>query len=152
MRCVYCAGIWNNTRTDTMHHTHTITPALARGYVSVLLNKLRASAYSTRVQPSLLTRWSSCGLLLLALQFALAMAPARADDTPGTGSLMLHLPDRDVDALVLDADMSVQIQGLLADMTLVQAFRNTTDQWVEGRYQFPLPPDATVRGLRIRVG
>ncbi len=100
----------------------------------------------------MLTPRGICSVLLLLLQFALAMAPARADDSPGTGSLILHHPDGDVNALVLDADIDVQIQGLLADMTLVQSFRNNTDQWVEGRYQFPLPPDATVRGLRMRVG
>ncbi|WP_169727450.1 VIT domain-containing protein [Granulosicoccus antarcticus] len=100
--------------------------------------------------PALFTHWAICSLLLLTL--SLSLGTARADELASNASLILHHPDGDVDALVLDADIDLQVQGLLADMTLEQTFRNTTDQWLEGSYLFPLPPDATVRGLKMVVG
>ena len=135
-----------------MHHTHTINPVLVTRALPDPSPKLRANANSTRPLSALFTHWATCCLLLLALQFSLVTTGVLADDTVGTGSLVLHHSNGDLDALILDASIDVQVQGLLADMTLVQAFRNTTDQWVEGRYLFPLPPDAVVRGLRINVG
>lgn len=62
MPCEVCLlqGSLEHTGTDTLHHTHTITPALASKEVPDLLCKLRASAHSTRVVTSLLTRWCHC--------------------------------------------------------------------------------------------
>ena len=74
-------------------------------------------------------------------------------DNPGSGILQLHhdggaaLP-----AMQLDASIAVQATGLLADVTLTQTFRNTHSEWAEGRYLYPLPPDATIRGLMVTVG
>lgn len=74
-------------------------------------------------------------------------------DNPGSGMLMLnHEGGHVLPAMQLDASINVKASGLLADVTLTQTFRNTHTQWAEGRYLFPLPSDATIRGLVVKVG
>ena len=74
-------------------------------------------------------------------------------DSPGSGTLMLqHEGGGVLPAMQLDANITVKASGLLADVTLTQTFRNTHTEWAEGRYLFPLPPDATIRGLVVTVG
>nr|WP_133007135.1 marine proteobacterial sortase target protein [Marinobacter sp. JH2] len=55
-------------------------------------------------------------------------------------------------ALILDSDFDVQVSGLLAQTRLTRAFKNTSDQWQEGVFVFPLPDKATVYGLVMTVG
>ena len=55
-------------------------------------------------------------------------------------------------ALLLDTDISGTINGMLASITVRQSFNNQTNDWVNGRYVFPLPEDAAVDSLRIQIG
>ncbi|WP_323753073.1 marine proteobacterial sortase target protein [Marinobacter sp.] len=55
-------------------------------------------------------------------------------------------------ALILDSDFKVQVSGLLAQTRLIRRFKNTSDQWQEGVFVFPLPDKATVYGLVMTVG
>ena len=55
-------------------------------------------------------------------------------------------------ALVLDSDFKVQVSGLLAQTRLTRSFKNTSDQWQEGVFVFPMPEKATVYGLEMTVG
>jgi len=97
------------------------------------------------------------GLLLIALQSMFGSSHAFAKESAvsqsnSSGVLMLGDGTDSRTAILLDARMELSVQGLLADMTLEQTFRNTTGQWLEGQYLFPLPEDAAVRGLTITVG
>ncbi|WP_273205576.1 marine proteobacterial sortase target protein [Marinobacter subterrani] len=55
-------------------------------------------------------------------------------------------------ALVLDSEFDIQVSGLIADTRLLRSFRNTSDQWREGVFVFPLPEKASVYGLTMKVG
>ncbi|MBR9872181.1 MAG: marine proteobacterial sortase target protein [Gammaproteobacteria bacterium] len=55
-------------------------------------------------------------------------------------------------ALILNSDFKVQVSGLLAQTQLTREFKNTSDQWQEGVFVFPLPDKATVYGLVMTVG
>ncbi len=55
-------------------------------------------------------------------------------------------------ALLLATDVSITVTGLLAETTLTQHFVNQTDQFVEGRYLFPLPDNTSVEQLDIVIG
>lgn len=104
------------------------------------------------------TSHSLCRLLFVAAVLCTAtisnISHANADfDHPGSGMLMLnHDGGQARPAMQLDASVNVNASGLLADVTLTQTFRNTHTQWAEGRYLFPLPTDATIRGLVVKVG
>ncbi|HEY5775659.1 MAG TPA: marine proteobacterial sortase target protein [Xanthomonadales bacterium] len=54
--------------------------------------------------------------------------------------------------LAVDTDVQLDITGLVARVEITQRFTNHGSEWAEGTYRFPLPDDAAVDRLRIRVG
>lgn len=57
-----------------------------------------------------------------------------------------------IPAPLLQTDVDMQVSGMVVRATLSQRFVNTTDQWLEGVYIFPLPDSAAVDHLRMQVG
>ncbi len=55
-------------------------------------------------------------------------------------------------AAALETDVNVRVAGLVARARVVQSFKNGSDEWVEGVYVFPLPPQSAVDHLLLRVG
>ncbi|MEZ5695608.1 MAG: marine proteobacterial sortase target protein [Sphingomonadaceae bacterium] len=55
-------------------------------------------------------------------------------------------------AMRLGTDISAKISGQTARITVTQAFRNTSDQWMEATYLYPLPDNGAVDSLRMVVG
>lgn len=47
---------------------------------------------------------------------------------------------------------SSEISGIVARSTIVQTFKNPTNEWLNGTYQFPLPEDSAVDFLQMRIG
>ncbi len=56
------------------------------------------------------------------------------------------------DALAMDTSIEVEVNGMVARVVVSQSYRNDTARWQEGRYQLPLPSQAAVDQLRIRIG
>jgi len=54
--------------------------------------------------------------------------------------------------LAVDTDIRLDITGLVARVEVTQHFTNNGPDWAEGIYRFPLPDDAAVDRLRIKVG
>lgn len=133
-----------------LKHTHHSTPST--GQLEGSSPTLRASTRTARAQYGLLRIFVCWAWLILALQAQASPSPLHEDTVHGSGALVLHHPDGDVDALSMNAHMDIQVQGLLANMTLVQTFSNTSNQWLSGSYLFPLPDNAAIRGLRISIG
>lgn len=63
-------------------------------------------------------------------------------DTPG-----LYVP-----APILKTDVRIEVNGLVARVKVSQSFTNTTNQWVEGIYTFPLPEKSAVDRLTMIIG
>lgn len=55
-------------------------------------------------------------------------------------------------APALETDVRMEISGPIARVQVRQRFRNPSRAWREGVYVFPLPDDAAVDGLRLRLG
>ncbi len=55
-------------------------------------------------------------------------------------------------APLLETRADMEISGILARVRVNQEFHNTTNQWQEGIYVFPLPDDAAVDHLRLWIG
>lgn len=55
-------------------------------------------------------------------------------------------------ATLLNADYQVTVSGLIATTRLRQTFRNTSQQWREGVFTFPLPEQAGVHALTMEAG
>ncbi|MEJ2589855.1 MAG: marine proteobacterial sortase target protein [Candidatus Thiodiazotropha sp.] len=96
----------------------------------------------------------SASLLLILLVFGWTSAQAAADEGPTHGMLSLRALDgRELPpAPLLSTAVTMQVDGLLARVRVEQQFSNPTAQWLEGIYQFPLPPDSAVYRLRMVIG
>ncbi len=58
-----------------------------------------------------------------------------------------------VDALPLKStDVQVRILGVMADVRVVQRYRNEGQQALEARYVFPGSTRAAVHGMTVRIG
>lgn len=94
-------------------------------------------------------------LLTLALVSLAPIALARqaASDGDEVGGLLLRSRDGATPGAVrLGTDMTVSVTGQTARVTVTQAFRNTSQDWVEATYLYPLPEDGTVDSLKMVVG
>ena len=106
--------------------------------------------------PSDIKSW----LWVLALACVLLSGPgaATADtETPNpndmqSGSLLLRMQDGYSTATLLNTDVDIQISGLIARVSVRQEFRNSSSEWVEGVYVFPLPDTAAVDRMRLHIG
>lgn len=54
--------------------------------------------------------------------------------------------------LAMDTDIALSVVGLLAEVRVTQRYQNDSPHWQEGRYLLPLPAEAAVGSLRIRIG
>lgn len=88
------------------------------------------------------------GLLLLLVVTRTASASA---NEPVWG-LQLFSQAAVVTELAVDTDIQLDITGLVARVEITQRFTNHGADWAEGIYRFPLPDDAAVDRLRIKVG
>lgn len=91
-------------------------------------------------------------LLMLFVHPLYAEADQRQPDSAG----VLHFVDAtgrwQEPAIVLDSEFDIEVSGLLAETKLSRRFRNTSDDWREGVFVFPLPEKASVYGLTMTVG
>lgn len=72
---------------------------------------------------------------------------------PQSGSLqVINQQQQRFTALSLKTDIDMAITGLTARVKVTQAFKNDRDQWVEGKYLFPLPDNAAVDHLTMKIG
>ena len=55
-------------------------------------------------------------------------------------------------APMLGTDVEITVTGLIARTVVTQYFHNPTDAWLEGIYVFPLPQNAAVDTLEVRIG
>ena len=101
-------------------------------------------------------------LWLVALAFLLMTGPETAkaeapsqDVSPNgmqSGSLLLRMSNGYSVATLLNTDVDMNINGLVARVSVRQEFRNTSQDWVEGIYVFPLPDKAAVDRMRLHIG
>jgi len=55
-------------------------------------------------------------------------------------------------ATKVNIDVAMTITGMVNRVNVTQTFSNTTDNWQEGIYVFPLPENAAVDHMRLRIG
>jgi Ca-activated chloride channel family protein len=100
-------------------------------------------------------------LLLLGLAGGAMGAPAavsstglmRLDDV-GRGELLLRTDEDDLylPAPILATEVQVKVSGMVARVVVSQQFQNPSDDWLEGRYVFPLSEEGAVDRMRLIVG
>jgi Ca-activated chloride channel family protein len=95
-------------------------------------------------------------ILLTLLVWGFGTSPSRAEaPTPvqmQSGSLLMRMQEGYVTATLLNTDVDMSVNGLVARVSVRQEFRNEGSEWVEGIYVFPLPDKAAVDRMRLHVG
>ena len=91
-------------------------------------------------------------LLLATLLPQSAAANGLASADMQSGALLMRMSQGYETATLLNTDVNIQINGLVARVSAMQEFRNTSSEWVEGIYVFPLPDEAAVDHMRLYVG
>ena len=95
---------------------------------------------------------------VVALIFVLLLGPpaiAADEPAPGemqSGNLLLRMENGYSIATLLNTEVEMTISGLIARVSVRQEFRNTSADWVEGVYVFPLPDKAAVDRMRLHIG
>ena len=89
-------------------------------------------------------------LLSLHAASATQSSAEAPDDGPRSGTLLLRSKGvaAALPAVRLGTDMDVSVSGSIARIRVTQAFRNTSDRWMEATYLYPLPEDGAVDSLR----
>ncbi len=105
--------------------------------------------YCFRLLPSLV----AAGLFILLLSASPARSSAPDFGELSSGQMILSpAGGGSSPALLHDSHIDLRVSGMVAVVTLTQSFENTTGQWAEGIYAFPLPEEAAVRSLTMQVG
>jgi Ca-activated chloride channel family protein len=94
---------------------------------------------------------------ILAVVVLTAISFAQADKQPpqvGEGSLLYRSPvtGRFEQVPLTHTDVSIDVRGPVASATVTQQYANSSSQPIEAVYIFPLPHDAAVYDMEIRVG
>ncbi len=71
-----------------------------------------------------------------------------------SGSLLMKTdePGKYLMAVALDADVHMEINGMIAEVSVKQSFKNTSKKWSEAVYVFPLPEDSAVNSMKMTIG
>jgi len=101
------------------------------------------------MQPTATTTHSARNFAALLLLAALALPLV---GQAAGGALVLENGSGRLPAASLDMDLEMVVRGPLARVRLTQHFRNDSNDWMEGVYEFPLPDEAAVDGLEMRIG
>lgn len=101
----------------------------------------------------LATALSLAGVVLLLAQEAQAaefvpMKPGEAQQ----GTLLLKSEGSTLAVPAVATDAEIRVSGIVARAVVRQTYRNPYDAWFEGIYVFPLPENAAVDRLRMKVG
>jgi len=90
-------------------------------------------------------------LFYLTLHAQLARAAEFPKDI-GTGTLLFQLGNDFAPAAPLSTDVRMSVAGVVARVAVTQRFRNPGAEWAEAIYAFPLPDDAAVDRLQMKIG
>jgi len=94
-------------------------------------------------------------IILLMTGHTLSYAEDGEDtsDNISGGEFRLHGSRGQVDiALLKNTDIKITANGLLARVIVKQQFHNSSTEWVEGEYVFPLPENSAVDYMAMTIG
>ncbi|MGJ5081952.1 marine proteobacterial sortase target protein [Bradyrhizobium sp. HKCCYLS3013] len=80
------------------------------------------------------------------------LAPLTRPGDARSGALLFKSDGRYAEAPRLGIDVDIVVSGPTARVRVTQLFKNTSSQWMEAVYVYPLPPDSAVDTLKMIVG
>jgi Ca-activated chloride channel family protein len=91
-------------------------------------------------------------MVVAALRPGIAAADGPVPAEMQTGSLLMRMSQGYVTATLLNTSVNIEVNGLVARVSVMQEFKNDGTEWVEGVYVFPLPDEAAVDHMRLYIG
>lgn len=96
--------------------------------------------------------WTVLLLTMLAIRPGFASTSTLSPADMQAGSLLMRMSEGYVTAALLNTDVNINVNGLVARVSVMQEFKNEGAEWVEGIYVFPLPDAAAVDQMRLYIG
>ena len=121
---------------------HPVLPKDARGQFRLAELLKRRTSWA----------WHLVLLVIICLQPYAASANGATPAQMQAGSLLLRMQSGYSTATLLNTDVNVTVNGLVARVSVMQEFQNSGSEWVEGIYVFPLPDAAAVDQMRLYIG
>jgi hypothetical protein len=138
----------------------TVTSTVSQGYVeaqgkneNVLAHPGMEVVWHKGTQPT--TRWSNALGSELGWSADVSEKPSgTARPSSGLGKLVGKQPngERERPLELVSHAVNVRVQGNVAFTEIHEAFKNPTGETLEGMYRFPLPADAQIASLSLKVG
>lgn len=75
-----------------------------------------------------------------------------ATDDFSAGLIYQNEQGEKISTTVLKSDVNMQVNGLINRVTVKQTFRNDSTDWINALYLFPLPENAAVDHLNMKIG
>jgi Ca-activated chloride channel family protein len=92
-------------------------------------------------------------IVLSGFGHAQTVRPSAVDPNQATSGDLFWLSDSGAVPLPMtDIEVDLRVSGVVIDGKLTQQFENPTGETIEALYVFPLPPDAVVYAMEIRIG
>ncbi|NNF61990.1 MAG: marine proteobacterial sortase target protein [Gammaproteobacteria bacterium] len=123
--------------------SETFRPGQGRPVTRSMLRRSRGQAMS---------RFLTMLMLLAAAATLAAQAVSAAESEISAGTLLFRSDGVNIEAPRLETDVDISVNGMIARVNVHQSFRNDGVDFVEGVYVFPLPDDAAVDTLQLRIG
>jgi Ca-activated chloride channel family protein len=105
---------------------------------------------------SILYRTIFVTLLALSIAIAARIAEGQSENTPAPGEGCLQYKSATTGRLetipLVHTDVALDIRGLVSSATVTQQYVNSSSDPIEAVYIFPLPHDAAVYDMEIRIG
>jgi Ca-activated chloride channel family protein len=111
---------------------------------------IRARSHAVEIAAQVVLA-AAIGLFVSIVLAGAALLLAGSAEAAG-GSLQFKTGTGPMGAPLLETDVEICVTGHVARATVRQIFRNPHPEWHEGIYIFPLPENAAVDRLRMRVG
>ncbi len=92
-------------------------------------------------------------IVLNGIGHAQAVRSSAVDPDQATSGDLFWLSDSGAVPLPMTGvEIDLRVSGVVIDGTLRQRFENPTNETIEALYVFPLPPDAAVYAMELRIG
>ena len=160
----------SNNQNYLNDHTHSSTRKIKRHSIELNPHRKREKTISFGFKI-----WAGAYALMMLAGLALTALPAQSQTaspapqtaplassasnhiTPGdmqAGGLLFRTKEAGqfIEAPKVATEFKIDVTGPVARATVIQKFLNPKDSWLEGIYVFPLPEDAAVDQLRMKVG
>ncbi len=76
----------------------------------------------------------------------------RTDDSPGSGSLMAKVEQKEIPMPLKHTDVRANVSGYIGEVDVTQQFHNPYSSKIEAIYLFPLPHNAAVNDFIMTIG